>query len=103
VIGLPDYYIYGDPRLRAGQQTLDQWFNTSNDIWAQRPPDTLRTAKLRSPNLRRNTAPQFNSTLIRTFQITERHRFQLKISAFNSGRVLQIEASGDDPFARIAI
>jgi hypothetical protein len=82
-IALPDYYIYGDIRLPAGQQTLDQWFDTSKDIWVQRPPDTLRTAKLRSPSLRRNTAPQFNSELIRTFQITERHRFQLKVSAFN--------------------
>jgi hypothetical protein len=106
-IALPDYYIYGDPRLPAGQQTLDQWFNTSKDLWVQRPPDTLRTAKLRSPNLRRNTAPQFNSELIRTFQITERHRFQLKVSAFNIANTPIFGAPNNNPasplFGRVPI
>jgi hypothetical protein len=52
-------------------------------LWSIRPPDTLRTAKLRSPNIRRDSQPQFNGSLIRTFTMTERQRFQLKLSAFN--------------------
>jgi len=82
-IGLPDYYINGDPRLPSDQQTLNRWFNTTSSLWTIRPPDTLRTAKLRSPNIRRNTAPQFNSTLTRSFNITERQRVQFKLTAFN--------------------
>lgn len=82
-ISLPDYYLYGDPRLPEGQQTFNKWFNTSPQIWVQRPPDTLRTTKLRSPNIRRHSAPQFNTSILRTFAITEKHKIQLKGSAFN--------------------
>ncbi len=82
-IPLPDYYINGDPRLPSDQQTLSHWFNTSPSLWSVRPPDTLRTAKLYSPNIRRNTAPQFNTTVIRNFRITDRQRFQFKVTAFN--------------------
>ncbi len=82
-ISLPDYYINGDPRLPSDQQTLSHWFNTSSSIWGIRPPDTLRTAKLRSPNIRRNSAPQFNTSVIRNFRITERQKIQVKASAFN--------------------
>jgi hypothetical protein len=48
-----------------------------------RPPDTLRTAKLRSPNIRSDPKPQYDATLIRNFQIREGHRIQFKVSAFN--------------------
>ena len=82
-MSLPDYYISGNPQLQASQQTLSRWFNTTPQLWSIRPPDTLRTAKLRSPNIRRNSAPLFNTSLIRTLSISERQRFQLKLSAFN--------------------
>lgn len=82
-ISLPDYYLYGDPRLPAADQTLNHWFNTSPQLWALRPPDTYRTTKLRSPNLRRNSAPQFNVTLFRNFRIHERRNFELRGSAYN--------------------
>ena len=81
-MSLPDYYIYGDPKLKNGQ-TLNHWFDTSKTIWVQRPPDTLRTAKLRSPNIRRHSAPQISTVLIRDFRITERQKLQFKASAFN--------------------
>ena len=82
-ISLPDYYIYGDPKLSSGQ-TLNHWFNTSPQIWVQRPPDTLRTAKLNSPNIRRHTAPQVDLSVIRNFRIKERQRFQFRVAAFNA-------------------
>jgi hypothetical protein len=82
-IALPDYYIYGNPQLPSDQQTLNKWFNTSPQIWVQRPSDTLRTAKLYSPNIRRNTAPQVSTTLLRNFRIRERQTFQFRVSAFN--------------------
>ena len=76
------YYIYGDPRLASGQ-TLNKWFNTSPSIWVVRPPDTLRTAKMRSSTIRTDSKPQFDVTLVRIFQIKEGHRMQFKVSAFN--------------------
>ena len=79
----PDYYIYGNPKLSSGQ-TLNNWFNTSKDIWVQRPADTLRTAPLRSPNIRRHTAPQADLGLTRQFFIREGQRFEFKISAYNA-------------------
>jgi hypothetical protein len=90
-INLPDYYILHDPKLKTGQ-TLDRWFDTSvcttipdpsSCAWIARPTDTLRIASLRSPNIRRHTAPQVSTTLIRDFRVTEKQRFQMKISAFN--------------------
>jgi len=83
IVKRPDYYIYGNPQLQSDQQTLGKWFNTSPQIWVQRPPDTLRTAKLYSPNIRRNTAPQVSATLLRNFRIRERQNFQFRASAFN--------------------
>jgi len=78
----PDYYLYGNPKLDSGQ-ALNHWFNTSKDIWVQRPPNTLRTAPLRSPNIRRQTAPQVDLALNRDFFIREGHKFQFKVSAYN--------------------
>ena len=78
----PDYYIYGNPKL-SSDQSLARWFDTSRSIWVQRPADTLRTAPLRSPNIRRHTAPQLDLALNRDFLIREGHRLQLKASAYN--------------------
>ena len=80
---LPNYLLNGDPRLPAGEQSFDRWFNTSGGLWGQPPPDTLRTTKLRSPNIRRHSAPQFNVSLMRTFPLSEKTKIQLKASAFN--------------------
>jgi hypothetical protein len=79
----PNYYIQGDPALESGQN-LDRWFNTSRTIWVQPPTDTLRVTKLRSSSIRRHTAPQIDLTLIRSFRISEGHRLQFKVSAFNA-------------------
>jgi hypothetical protein len=81
-ISYPDYYLRGNPKLEGGQ-TLDHWFDTSKDIWVQRPPDTLRVTPLRSPNIRIHSAPQLDVALIRDFRITEGHKLQFKASAYN--------------------
>ncbi|MEK7405425.1 MAG: hypothetical protein AAB225_09975 [Acidobacteriota bacterium] len=78
----PDYYIHGNPKLTSGQ-TLDRWFDTSPSIWVQRPPETWRVTPLRSPNIRRHSAPQFDASLIREFLVREGHKFQVKVSSFN--------------------
>jgi Carboxypeptidase regulatory-like domain len=78
----PDYYVYGDPKLSTGQ-TLNRWFDTSEQIWVQRPPDTLRVTPLRSPNIRIHSAPQLDIDLIRDFQIREDHKLQFKLSSYN--------------------
>ena len=82
-LALPDYYIYGNPQLPPSQQTLSHWFNTSPQIWVQRPSDTLRTAKLYSPNIRTKSAPQVSTTVLRNFRIKERQNFQFRVTAFN--------------------
>jgi hypothetical protein len=82
-ISLPDYYINGDPRLNSGQ-TPSHWFNTSPAIWVQRPTDTLRTAKLYSPNIRRDSQPQLDLNVTRNFRLAESYRLQLRASAFNA-------------------
>jgi hypothetical protein len=82
-IALPDYYIYGNPQLPADQQTLNRWFDTSSKLWVQRPSDTLRTAKLYSPNIRRHTAPQVSSTVLKNVRFHERQNVQFRVSAFN--------------------
>jgi hypothetical protein len=69
----PDWYLYGNPKLESGQ-TLSRWFDTSRQIWVQRPADTLRTTPLRSPNIRRHTAPQMDAVLIRNFRIRDSRR-----------------------------
>jgi hypothetical protein len=76
------YYIFGDPKLSSGQ-TLNHWFDTSPSIWVIRPPDTLRTSKLRSATIRTDSKPQYDATLIRIFRLHERHQLQFKASAFN--------------------
>ena len=83
-VALPSgYYLVGDPRLPEGQQSLNKWFDTAPQLWVQQPPDTLRTNKMRSPNLRRDQAPQFNLSVLRTFRLSEVRRLQVKGSAFN--------------------
>ncbi|MFB3825171.1 MAG: TonB-dependent receptor domain-containing protein [Bryobacteraceae bacterium] len=79
----PDWYLYGNPKLESGR-TLSRWFDTSRQIWVQRPTDTLRTTPLRSPNIRRHTAPQLDTVLIRNFRIREGHTMQFKASAYNA-------------------
>jgi hypothetical protein len=77
------YYIQGDPRLASGQ-SMSRWFNTSKDIWVTQPPDTLRTSPLVASTIRSYAAPQLNANLMREFRIGERHRLQLKASAYNA-------------------
>jgi len=78
----PDFQINGNPKLSSGQ-TLNRWFDTTRALWVQRAADTLRTAPLRSPNIRRHTAPNVDLSLNRDFLIREGHRMQLKVAGFN--------------------
>jgi hypothetical protein len=82
-ITMPDFYLYGNPRIDSSEQTLNRWFNTSKEMWVQRPVDTFRVSKLRSPNIRRHTAPQLNTSISRTFKFGDKQKMQFKASAFN--------------------
>ena len=95
-IPLPDYYIYGDPRLSSGQ-SMNRWFNTSASIWVQRPPDTLRTAKLNSPDIRRHTAPQLDLAVVRNFRLGEQEKFQFRASAFNATNTPLFDVPNTNP------
>jgi carotenoid cleavage dioxygenase-like enzyme len=78
-----NYYMYGDPQVAKGDQTIDHWFNTSSSIWVARPSDTLRTTQLRSSNIRSFMKPQLNGALQRVFRIHERQHVNVRLSAFN--------------------
>ena len=80
----PDFYIHGDPKLDSSERTLSRWFDTSPGVWVQRPADTLRVTPLRSPNIRRHTAPQLDLSVLRSFRVREGHSFQLRGSAYNA-------------------
>ncbi|MBI3211057.1 MAG: TonB-dependent receptor [Candidatus Solibacter usitatus] len=92
----PDFYINGNPKLASGQ-TFQKWFDTSRSIWLQRPADTLRTTPLRSPNIRRHTAPNVDLALNRNIRIREGHTFQLKASAFNAANTPIFNFPNTDP------
>jgi hypothetical protein len=52
---------------------------------------------LRSPNIRRHTAPNIDLALNRNFRIREGHTFQLKVSAFNSTNTPVFNFPNTDP------
>ena len=81
-IAYPNYLLNGNPKLETGQ-SFSRWFDTSPSIWVQRPADTLRVTPLRSPNIRRHTGPQLDATLQRSFRLSENHRLQLRLNAYN--------------------
>jgi hypothetical protein len=81
-IAYPNYNLNGNPKLSSGQ-SFDRWFDTSPGMWTQRPADSLRVTPLRSPNIRRHSAPQIDLTLQRAFRIREGHRLQLRWTAYN--------------------
>src|SRR6185312_8838848 len=76
------YYIKGNPRLSSGQ-SLKHWFNTSPDIWVPIPPYALSNVPQYSSDVRLPTAPQFDTSLFRTFSIWREHRLRLRLTAFN--------------------
>ena len=83
-MALPNYNLEGNPQLPSSQQTLNHWFNTNPALWMIPQTDTLRTTPLYSPNIRRQTAPQFTMNLVREFRLYEGHRIQFKASAYNA-------------------
>lgn len=96
----PDFYLYGNPKLTNGQN-LDRWFDTSKDIWVQRPADTLRTTPLRSPNIRVHSAPQVDLALMRSFRIFEGHELQFRASAFNATNTPIFQSPNTSPTSNL--
>jgi hypothetical protein len=82
-LGLPNYYINGNPALPSGQQTFNEWFNTSLALWTAVPTDVLRVTPLRSPNIRNPTGPQVNLTMQKQFRFTEHQSLEFRAQAFN--------------------
>ncbi|HZS06693.1 MAG TPA: TonB-dependent receptor [Blastocatellia bacterium] len=92
--------LIGD--VRAGDRNLDRYFNNcvlrangtttdrtgatcSNPAFAIRNTgNTLRTIPLRSSQIRLPSRPQFDMALNKSFNLSERYRFQFRLETFNT-------------------
>ena len=105
-INLPtNAYLLSDPTL--SDSSFEKFFNTcvlqtdgvtarrpnaartafetcSNPAWALRPANTLANIPLRLANLRQPWAPIFDMSMNKSFNFSERYRFQVRVEAFNA-------------------
>ena len=103
-IDYPDLDIIGDPTI--DNATNNRFFNPcvqqlngtarapnaartgfepcTDPAWAVRGPFTLRTTPFRSPELRNPWRPQFDMSLNKRFNFTERVSAQLRLETFNT-------------------
>jgi hypothetical protein len=83
-------------------KTLDRWFNTcyvdtagrqrnclsgEQPAWFVRPAFTLRNTPARFPDLRANWRPNYDFSIFKNFEVTERVRFEYRcelLNAFNT-------------------
>ncbi len=110
-IAEPDAYPTGiDPALPSGQQSLSQFFNTCTlsttgarencasatqpVAWMIRPPFTLRTSSLYFPNIRTNRPFLMDSSLFRSFRLTERAQLQFRLEMFNTFNTVWFNGPG---------
>lgn len=56
----------------------------SNPAWALRPANTLANTPLRLANLRQPWAPIFDISINKSFNFSERYRFQVRVESFNT-------------------
>lgn len=115
-----NYNLASDPRISG--QTYGNFFNTcvvlsngttrmpnpahngfvtgcSNPAWQQiaNTNITLRTTPLRSPNLRNPWAPQWDMSLVKRFNITERVNADFRFEAFNAFNTVIRGTPNTDP------
>jgi hypothetical protein len=56
----------------------------TNPAWALRPANSLISSPLRLANLREPWAPIFDMSLNKSFNFSERYRFQVRLETFNT-------------------
>jgi hypothetical protein len=83
-------YPVGWPNLRnscatwkAADQNEDHWFNNDKTCYTQFPAFNVQTTPDRFPDIRNPSAPQLSVALSRSFNVSERYRFNLRWEAFN--------------------
>ncbi|MGI8741415.1 MAG: carboxypeptidase regulatory-like domain-containing protein [Bryobacteraceae bacterium] len=73
--------------LPADQRSAERWFNTNagfNTVSAQQLANNLRTFPLRFNGIRAEGQTQWNFSLIRNYQVTERVRVQFRGECYNA-------------------
>jgi outer membrane receptor protein involved in Fe transport len=75
--------------LRNVDQTPDHWFNTSSSVISAPAPFTIGTAPRWASNLRYGAMKQSDIALVKSFQIRERVKAQIRAEAFNLGNYVQ--------------
>lgn len=99
-VGMPNATPVRDPRLPAGQQNLNRWFNTCTLLtngtrsncaspdepvaWVQLKPNELRIASTILPNIRIGWRPQINTSIMKKFPIREKIFLDFRLEAFNA-------------------
>jgi len=75
--------VFSCADLLVADQTHNQWFNNSKSCYKSRPSYTLRVAPDRYPWLRQKNNTTVNLAGAKTWNVTERWRFNLRGEAFN--------------------
>jgi len=93
---LPDVlYTGADPRLSPDQRSVTMWFNTA--AFRTLPSFTLRTVSTRLARLQGDAIVNYDLSLSKTTNLTERLRLQLRWEAFNALNRLQLAAPNLNP------
>ena len=77
-------WVFSCSSYLVDNQSHDHWFNNTPSCYRAVPSYYLRTNPDRFENLRQMDNHTVNLSLTRTFQVTERTRFQLRGEAFNA-------------------
>jgi hypothetical protein len=75
---------FGATQARRPNAARNGFESCSNPAFAVRGPNTLRTIPLRSSQIRLPFRPQFDMGLNKSFNFTERVRFQFRLETFNT-------------------
>ncbi|MGH9940754.1 MAG: TonB-dependent receptor domain-containing protein [Pyrinomonadaceae bacterium] len=111
--------LIGDPRIDPDSRTFDRYFNNcvrqpngtsrqpnaarngfepcSSPAFAIRGADTLRTTSFRTARIREHTVPQFDMSLNKSFNFSERYRAQFRVEAFNVANSPLFGQPNNDP------
>ena len=88
--------------IRAGNRTLDRWFNTDGfNRTASRGPAAFhaRVFPTRVEGVRADMTNHWNANIQRNFRIKERLSFQVRLDAINAANRSQLDGPDVNPYS----